>query len=73
MFTELSFCTIGRFGKSLISNLKGPIDCVSLENHPCQAMPTLLSINSTEALFFHLLLMLINVAEVVEILTIHVL
>ena len=48
----LSICTIGSFGKSLASNLKGPIAYVSLNNQSCQTRPTLVNINSDETLFY---------------------
>ena len=47
---SLSVCTIWCFGESLVSNSK--IKCVSLNNHPCQAKPTLTKINSEETLFY---------------------
>ena len=47
----LSACTIGSFSGSLASNSKGPMECVSLNNLPCQAIPTLVNINSNESLF----------------------
>ena len=43
-----SVCTIGRFRESLVSNLKGPIKSVSLNNYPWQARPTLVNVNSDE-------------------------
>ena len=48
----LSVCAIGTFSESLVSNFKGPIKCVSLNNHPCQAWPTFVNINSNETLFY---------------------
>ena len=48
----LSVCTRGSFGESLISNSKGPIKYVSLNNHPCQARSNLVNINSNETLFY---------------------
>ena len=36
---------------SLVSNLKGPIKSVSLNNHPCQTKQKLVDINSYETLF----------------------
>ena len=33
----LNFFVTGCYGESLISNLKGPIKCLSLNNHSCQA------------------------------------
>ena len=43
---------IGSFGESLVSNWKGSIKCVSLNNHPYQARPTIIYINSDETLFY---------------------
>ena len=37
---------IGSFGESLVSDLK----CVSLNNQPCKARPTLVNINTDETL-----------------------
>ena len=34
------------------SNSKGPIKCLTLNNQPCQARPTLVNINSDETLFY---------------------
>ena len=48
----LSFCTIGIFCESLVSISKGPIKCIFVDNHPCQARPTLVDINSDETLFY---------------------
>ena len=48
----LSVCTTGHFGESLVSYSKGSIKCVSLNNHPCQAKPTLVYKNSDETLFY---------------------
>ena len=46
-------CTIRNFGKSLAFNSKRPIKCLkSLNNHPCQARPTVANINSDETLFY---------------------
>ena len=36
---------IGSFFESLVSNSKGPIKCLSLNKHLCQARPTLVNIN----------------------------
>ena len=69
----LSICIIGSFGELLGSNSKGPIRCVSLNNHACQARPTFVNINSDETLFIHLLLVLKTVVEVVILLMIHML
>ena len=47
----LSACTTVSFGESLNFNSKGPIKCVSLNNHPCQDRPILVNINCNEAFF----------------------
>ena len=36
-----SACIILRFSKSLPSNYKEPVKCVTLNNQPCQTRPTL--------------------------------
>ena len=41
-------------GKSLTSNFKGHMKCVSLNNQPCQARPTLVNINSNKTPFLSL-------------------
>ena len=69
----LSVCAIGSFGESLVSNSKGPIKCVSLSKHPCQARPTIVNINSDETLFFYLLLVVKSAMEVVTLLMIYML
>ena len=46
-----SVCTIGVFGKSLVSYSKRPTKSLALNNRPCQARPTLIDINSNETLF----------------------
>ena len=48
----LSLCTIGTFSESLISNSKELIKCLTLNNRPCQARPTLVNINSNETHFY---------------------
>ena len=48
----LSTFIIGNFGKSSFFNSKGPIQCMSLNNPPCKATPTLVNINSDEKIFF---------------------
>ena len=48
----LSVCKIRSFGESLVSNSKGSIKCVSFNNHPCQARPSLVNVNSDESLFY---------------------
>ena len=67
----LNVCTKASFCESLVSNSKGPIKCVSLNNHPCQARPKLVNMNSDETLFTHLLLVLISVVEAVTQLMTH--
>ena len=42
----LGVCTVRRFRKSFVSKSKGPVKYVSLNNHTCQARPTLVNINS---------------------------
>ena len=42
----------GNFCESGVPYLKGPIKCLSLNKHPCQAQPTLVDVNSDEALFY---------------------
>ena len=48
----LSACTTGSFSGSLASNSKASIKCVSLNNRPCQARPTIANIKSNETLFY---------------------
>ena len=48
----LSACTIGQFAESLVSNLKGPIKYVSLNNQPCQIRPEIGNINADKTLFY---------------------
>ena len=48
----LSPCTIGGFRDSLVSNLKRPIKCISLNNQPCKARPTIVNTNSDKTLFY---------------------
>ena len=53
MFIGLfSVYTIGSFCKSLVSNSKGSIKCLTLNNRPYQARPTILNINSNETQFY---------------------
>ena len=66
----LSACTIS-FGALLASNYEKPIKYVSLNNQSYQARPTLVDVNSTETLFIHLILVLINVVDVGALLMIH--
>ena len=40
------------FGDSIISNWKGPIKCLTLNNQPCQTRPNPVNINSDETLFY---------------------
>ena len=69
----LSVSATESFGESLVSNLQGPIKCIFLNDHPCQARLTLVNINSGETFFIHLLLVLISVVEVVTLLTMRIL
>ena len=39
-------------GESLASNYQGHRKCVSLNNRPCQARPTLVNINYNEPLYY---------------------
>ena len=48
----LSVSLIRSFGESLVSNSKGPIKCVSLNNQSYQARQKLVDINSNETLFY---------------------
>ena len=48
----LSACTRLGFSGSVPSNYKESIKCVSLNNQPCQARPTLVNINCDETPFF---------------------
>ena len=48
----LNVCAIRSFGKSLVSNSKGPLKCLTLNNQPCQARPMVVNINSDETLFY---------------------
>ena len=48
----LSVCTIVSFSEPLASSFEKSIKCVSLNNRPCQARPTLVDINSNETLFY---------------------
>ena len=49
----LSICLVVCFISSLQSNYKEPIKCVTLNNRPFQAIPTLSSMNSNKILFYH--------------------
>ena len=48
----LNFCTIQNFDKSLVSNSKGPIKCLTLNNQLCHARLALVNINSEEIIFY---------------------
>ena len=48
----LSVCKIGSFGESLVSDQKGLIKSVSLNNYLCQARPTLVNRNSEKTFFY---------------------
>ena len=52
MFGLLNVCTIGCFDETLVSNSKGPVKCVSLNNYSCQTRLTFVNINPDETLFF---------------------
>ena len=68
----LNVCILVSFGRSLLP--KEPTKCLTLNNWPCKARPTLVNINSDETLFFsHLLLVLISVVEPVTLLMFHML
>ena len=47
----LSVYAIGSFGESLLSNSKGLLKCVSLNNRSCQTRPILVNINSNQPLY----------------------
>ena len=49
---SLSVCTIGSFGQSLVSKLKGPIKCLTLNNWPCPFKATLLIQTFRENIFY---------------------
>ena len=51
---SLSVCTMVSFSGPLASNFKEPLKCVSLNNQPRHARPTLININSDETLFYPL-------------------
>ena len=44
--------TIGNLSESLLSNSEESIKCVSLNNQPCQARPTLVNVNSNKPLYY---------------------
>ena len=48
----LSVCTIGSFGVLLVFNSKGTLKFLALNSQPRQLRPTLININSNEALFY---------------------
>ena len=52
MFIGLLNTLTTSFHESLASVSKGSIKCVSLNNRPCQARPTLVDINSNETPFY---------------------
>ena len=47
-----SACTIGSLCESLAFDSIGPIKCVTLNNQPCQARPTVADINSNTTLLY---------------------
>ena len=52
IFIELlKVYTIVRFVRSLDSNYKEPVKCVSLTHRPCQTISTLFNINSNKTIF----------------------
>ena len=63
--------TIGKFGESLVSNSKGPVECLTFNNRPCQPRPTLVNVNSDETLFYPFTVVLISVVKVATLLMIH--
>ena len=68
MFIGLSsVCAIGSFGASLASNYKEPINCVSLNNQPCKAGPTVVKYKIWQNSFLSILLLVL--IKVVEVLT----
>ena len=68
----LNVCILVSFGRSLPP--KEPTKCLTLNNWPWKARPTLVNINSDETLFFsHLLLVLISVVQAVTLLMFHML
>ena len=48
----LSVCNNSKSGESLAFNSKVRIKCVSLNNRPCEARPTIVKINCCETLFY---------------------
>ena len=48
----LKVCTVKSFDESLASSFEGSIKCVSLNNRPCQAKPTIVNSSFNEALFY---------------------
>ena len=46
--------TIGNLSESLLSNSEESIKCVSLNNQPCQARPTLVNVNSNKPLYYQI-------------------
>ena len=66
----LSICTVVSFVRSLHSNYKEPIKCISLKNRPCQTRPTLADVNSNKIFVINLLSVFICVVEVVTLLII---
>ena len=48
----LSLCAIGNFGKSLESDSKGSMKCISLNNQQYQVSPTFVNVNSDGTIFY---------------------
>ena len=66
----ISVFTTGRFSKSLVSNSKGPIKCLTLSNQPCQIDQHLLISTLMKLFFIHLLVVLISAVKVATLLMI---
>ena len=66
-----SACKTESFGGSLVSNSKGQIKCISLNNRPCQAR-LLVNIHSNKSLYYPVTVS-VNLVEVVILLIIHML
>ena len=52
MFIALWQNVLWIIGDTLFSNSKAPIKCLTLNNQPCQAIPTAVNINSDEILLY---------------------
>ena len=67
----LSVFTGGSAIDSLNSNSEEPIECVSLNNHSCQDIPTLVDINSDETLLYPFNVTINKGVEIVPLLMTH--